>query len=775
MSVSITHSKNLFTKNIEVPVGTVGTNEKGFYFSVPIDYDGGPFFVRLNYEKTIFFNQLYLGDIDYSDEFKVTVHYSEDNNIWQRVPVIHTERAETKARVDLPLTAAKSVQIIFSGKNDGGVPSLKVGRANILRYANPSFKASSEENRLWVAENLTDKRDDYGWASQIHEVQKSDSIEIDFGRIFYFNELRLRATNEFPNFFPVGFSILSSMDKNSWQTLRSESEFYAVSGAWYSWKTPVSRCRYLKLVITDHFRKRKDQFISRILEADFFAVAENSFRSEDKFSSEILASEVVAGAVVLAEPNSVAPSTVVQGNDPRLRNASTEFLGIMQFAKDGEQKANRALQSNDSRLKKAGVSWAGIVQLAKDGETAENKAVQGNDSRLKTATTDFPGIVQLAKDKEEISGKALQSNDSRLKTAGVSLFGITQFAAHGESSPLKALQADDPRLQEGNETLKGRVQFARDRESSAFKALQSNDSRLTKASETEFGFAVFSRHGEKNPLTAVQADDPRLENQREALPHTHDYAPLQHDFNSHKGKLSLQIEEEHQPLMGIEAFSEKRYPLHVKNSQGHAAFFQGGMVARSEKHSSVMALADTVTAVEARSRRLPAGVFLSEKDFALHLPNTIGQLRGSGKSLKVEGTSEFLSPALFFGATAFLWDKFTRENFLEGDVLAVNKEGEFKKISDTRETVVGIYARHYGVLLNPKKKKKEGFAVAFSGVTKVRVVGNVTAGDTLGFLFGNDGVAKRVEKNSANPIVGIALENHSTDKEDLINCLLRLK
>ncbi|HRR62036.1 MAG TPA: hypothetical protein P5547_13975, partial [Spirochaetota bacterium] len=80
-------------------------------------------------------------------------------------------------------------------------------------------------------------------------------------------------------------------------------------------------------------------------------------------------------------------------------------------------------------------------------------AVQGNDRRLKDATTHSKGIVELAEDGEDKEGVVVQGNDRRLKDATVDNPGIVTLAKHGENRTLHAVQSDDPRLYDKREPL----------------------------------------------------------------------------------------------------------------------------------------------------------------------------------------------------------------------------------------------------------------------------------------------------------------------------------
>src|SRR6185295_12109947 len=73
-------------------------------------------------------------------------------------------------------------------------------------------------------------------------------------------------------------------------------------------------------------------------------------------------------------------------------------------------------------------------------------------------------------------------------------------------------------------------------------ALQSSDSRIRPASESSPGIVELCKPGSATAGFAVQGNDPRLGDARTPLPHSHDYAPKEHDFSSHSGLIFIKAE-----------------------------------------------------------------------------------------------------------------------------------------------------------------------------------------------------------------------------------------
>jgi hypothetical protein len=94
-------------------------------------------------------------------------------------------------------------------------------------------------------------------------------------------------------------------------------------------------------------------------------------------------------------------------------------------------------------------------------------------------------------------------------------------------------------LKEATTTAKGIVELAEDGEDRAGVAVQGSDRRLKNATETSYGIVRLAADSESKKGFAVQANDARLFDKREPLPHTHEYAHVRHEVNSHTGSLHI--------------------------------------------------------------------------------------------------------------------------------------------------------------------------------------------------------------------------------------------
>ncbi len=276
------------------------------------------------------------------------------------------------------------------------------------------------------------------------------------------------------------------------------------------------------------------------------------------------ATELASGIMRFAKDGETSSSCAVQGSDRRLRDATTAYRGIVELAEDGESTAGVAVQGNDRRLKDATTDAKGIVELAEDGEDRPGVAVQGNDRRLKDATEERKGILRFAHDNETSPGAAVQGNDRRLKEATTTAKGIVELAEDGEDRAGVAVQGSDRRLKEATTTAKGIVELAEDGEDRAGVAVQGSDRRLKNATETSYGIVRLAADSESKKGCAVQANDARLFDKREPLPHTHEYAHVRHEFNSHTGSLHI-AESSSERFSGIVCPPDKTGIIYGKN------------------------------------------------------------------------------------------------------------------------------------------------------------------------------------------------------------------
>lgn len=743
------------------------------------------------------FNFLEFQSLDF---FQITF-FIEDEGSWVRVHAVHAHKEGNKHQFWFPVLYTKAVQIVFSGV-EGLLAKLSLRKLNFQLKSELRFKASSQFDRLWVAENLIDGREDYGWCSLPSEVMQPEFLEIDLGMPYYITRLSLCSVDENPPCFPRNFSIAFSFDHISWENIINESNFFVSPKSWYTWNFSITRARYVKILINQTYPRRKKEFVAKLLELRVYAVAENFLLPA--MEKNVYASELVPGIVQLSELGGTSPNKVVQANDPRLRLAGTEFPGIVQLAKDNQVGENLAVQANDSRLRLGTENYPGIVQLAKHGEFRSGVAVQGDDPRLRLATVEYPGIVQLAKDGESRPGLAVQANDSRLQVATEKSFGIVrlavdgstqagevvqandsrlrkatiswpgivQLAAHGEKASQKALQSDDPRLNEGDEDTKGRVQFARGGEKAPFKAVQANDPRLDIATYDSEGIVRFARPGQSIAQCAVEATDPRLSDPRPPLPHEHDYAAKNHEFSEHTGNLHINRQEKTPDPEFLYFSGYSQLPFSVQNRAGWAGGMEGGFFSIAENRPAIMALCDKQKALLAQSREGEGAVFFSEKNWAIYIPKKLGQALGSSLALFSEG-KVLLTDTLLLKKAANIcvfFNEFSTDVFSEGDLLTVDEQGKITKMKKPSDLCIGVFTKNPGIILADMSHSTEAIfekgLVAIQGIVWVRVLESVRAGDRVGFSGKIPGVGKA---NAQNPLF-LSLETNSEVQEKLIRC-----
>ncbi|GAB4433819.1 MAG: discoidin domain-containing protein [Turneriella sp.] len=745
--------------------------------------------MRIELEDNCFLNFL---RYDSALHVLADISSSEDGQHFYRVHGVSHESHGDSREFAFPLVRARYLLINFY-QEAGPIHKCEIRRLRAGFRTQVKLKASSEADRLWTAENLVDRRDDYGWASAIREKNEIDTVVADLNSLFFISEVRLRSLRDEYNFFPQTFQIQLSEEGGVWQTVQSEDHFFAAPGSWYAWRFPTTRARFVRLQIDRHAHYRKGEYQSKILDLAVMGDAEFSLAGSAAAASVRMASENVPGMVLLAGNNIAAPNRVVQSNDARLRNASTEYRGIVQFARDNEAAQEKAVQGSDSRLKLATVSTAGIVRLAKDGEVSEQAAVQGNDTRLQRATQDSPGIVQLAKDGESrpgvalqasdgrlkaasteaagivilakdgdtSAGKAIQGNDSRLRLSSQAWPGIVQLAGHGEIAGNKAVVADDPRLIEGDEAKKGRVQFARKGESADLKAVQASDPRLQNASEDNRGVVQFARDGVAAAGQAVQATDSRLYDARPARPHTHsEYALAQHEFSSHTGNVVIKRAAPTAVPNGFSVPLDLHAPIVAENAEGVAGIFSGGIVASAEGIGAYL-VSRSATALQAVSREQAAASFVSANSFALHVPRSLGGVKGSEKAIHAEGQVLIEGQLHIKGASCLTvaLPKAASEAFVEGDLLTIDN-GVVAKLRSDSQPFIGVVAKDASVQL---EGGSVGIRVAVAGLVSLRVFGVVKAGDKLTLNPGQAGTCRVAQ--AQDRVLAVAVESVNNDRE----------
>ncbi len=833
MSIKISHPHTYTFQDIQTD-GIIQLSDNGLmneYISPKREQPGIEVLLFVS-EKVISFNQIKMQAHSefYNlspDTFRIEI--SLDGLVWE--PILkeagfHFPK-DKESVWNFSLIQAKFIKFVFyNHKSKSKIYQVALGKVEIGISGIINIKTSSNLDRLWVKENLIDTRVDYGWSSALKKENKEEFIELDLGSVNRVNEIRMLSKNSKENYFPQSFQILYSDDNITWHHLIEENNFFAEPGTWYRWRFYPLNIRYLKILIKENAITRDGKYISQIIEIELYAEPDPLEKRNVSISSvnipyaSVLRSgivrlaldgEVKEGVVVQASDRRLKDATtdskgivelasdgedregvVVQGNDRRLKYASEDLPGIVRFARNKEEKPLYAVQSSDDRLKPATTVSKGIVELAEDGEDREGVVVQGNDKRLKKATENSYGIVRLAKMGENAPNVVVQGNDPRLREATTEYKGILRFARHGEENDGCAVQGSDPRLKPATTVSKGIVELAEDGEDREGVVVQGNDKRLKKATENSYGIVRLCTKGEKIPGTVVQGDDPRLSDPREPLPHEHNYAPKEHDYNSHTGTIKIEKEMgklyeeclpppfDYSPIIGINKGQGSGIAAKGKN-QGILGYGNlQGVVGISEKGISV----------EGRTLNGIGGKFNSERNFDLVLgiqekssvlleniqENIFKQKSQEKFSLFVNGKSIFLnsiyinhSDKSYQSSIGMYMPVKEKENFLIGDiVIASIKEGYIQKCHHKKSSkVIGVVVENASIVLNADIKKEmhsnkdlDYILVAFFGIVPVRISGEykkVEPGDLLMSSI-QSGCAEKFEGNfEPGTIIGKSL------------------
>jgi len=510
------------------------------------------------------------------------------------------------------------------------------------------------------------------------------------------------------------------------------------------------------------------------------------------------------GIVELAEDGEDADGVAVQGNDRRLREATITSKGIVELAEDGEDADGVAVQGSDRRLREATTKSKGIVELAEDGEDADGVAVQGSDRRLREATTKSKGIVELAEDGEERPGVAVQGNDSRLRHAGEDDRGIMLFAKDGDTAPFAAVQGSDSRLRhattmskgivelaedgedadgvavqgsdrrlrEATTKSKGIVELAEDGEERPGVAVQGNDSRLKKATEKRYGITKLAKNNESRAGIAVQSNDSRLSDAREPLAHEHEYAPLEHDFNSHSGTINIrsrknEVFKELVPPSGgssiIHAANDSDRPCAIGVSgvagpAGEGTVQSYGVLGHSchvgVRGQSTGSSEAGGCGVLGLSRFGAGGVFCSEHAYSV-VADGFGNINDHDSSVNLIGNGDALlvnGRSVFDGRISISNSRGDRDfpvNFAElfevdeesyvsaGDILVVSESGASVLTRSSVEYstgVIGIVSGNPTVVINNSGTDQKVYPVALAGSALCKIdarKGPVNPGDLI--------------------------------------------
>ncbi|MCX7678743.1 MAG: discoidin domain-containing protein [Spirochaetes bacterium] len=689
------------------------------------------------------------------------VEGSIDGNAWS---TIHYERLYEASydeifRLDIPLTFIRYLKLLIlrhrnlNKKFFSEISAISTGIAGFK-----SLTASSSSSHQHDVSKLIDGIAHTFWESEQHAESVSEKINIDLGNIFHINRISLSAANIEDHCFPEDFVVEVSTDLDIWKTVVTEKGFIAEAGCTYFWEIAAAPARYIRLEM-DRKIKSERKLPLRLAAIEVAAAHVNPYHTHNIGEITPYASVFSAGIVRLAHDGEDAMGTAVQGSDHRLRDASVIFKGIVRLANHGETADGLALQASDPRIQPATEVREGIVRLAYDRECKAGAVVQSNDSRLQEATTQSFGIVRLCPDGVYSDNAVVVGNDSRLQKATTTSYGICRLAENGENSPECVVQGNDKRLRDATTLYKGIVELAEDGEDREGVVVQGNDRRLKMATVETPGIVRLAKSGEKREGVAVQANDERLFDAREPLPHTHEYAPLKHEYNSHTGTIAI-ISEKHTSFSGIlpppesaaivYARNESKSPgavgvlgvasshfdekmIHQYGVLGHANFI--GIRGQSSGYEEG---ANRGCGVLGISRFGAGGVFVSEHSFSLVADgfgaidefDTSCYLKGNGDALLVRGKSEFHGSIHLFGNGNLLanivefFEVEDSEYIAEGDLLVASPKGKgilARSRTPYDSGVIGIVSSNPCVVLNNVTGSAKKYPVVLSGRTMMRV------------------------------------------------------
>ncbi len=751
----------------------------------------------IDYQETLPINFIEISPADsgnnaFPSDFRI--EGSVDGINWM---VIHSEKKfsleDTTYNLELSIIHLRYLKIIiFKPQKTGDKYHVEIGHLQAGISGIKTISPSSPSYPDHDIYKLLDRDLNTYWETNLKPILEREIIDIDLGDLFPVNKITLISTDLKPHGFPENFSVKMSTDRSIWTMLFEEKNFISEPSKRYYWEFPTFPTRFIRLEMLTVEIEHK-QYGIRLAEIEITAALINQSHTHNIGNLTPYASIFNAGIIKLSKDGEDKQGTVIQASDRRLKDASTRFKGIVQFAEDGDTGEGLAVQASDQRLKPANDFQYGIVRLAYDREDNPSTAVQGNDSRLKEATetsfgivklcpdnvyselgvvkgndsrlrkaTDFSfGICRIAKDGENNPNCVVAGSDKRLRDATTTYRGIVELAEDGEDSPGVAVQGNDKRLKDATTSSKGIVELAEDGEDSPGVAVQGNDKRLKKATEKKAGILRLAKKGEIRKGLAVQSDDPRLSDPRKPLQHSHNYAPLDHEYNSHRGTLSIN-DNKSEPFTGIVPPTDNAAIIYAKNqSRKRGSTGITGVTEHSSEssthcygvlgHSQFTGVRGQSTGnpdasprgcgILGISRFGPGGVFSSEHSPSLVVDGygTISEfddtvpLLGDGNALLVKGRSEFIGTVLIGkgdkenrhpGNIVELFQVEDDEYISPGDILIASERGNAilaRSRSKFNKSVIGIVSGHPTVILNSRSNDEKLYPVTIAGRTLCRV------------------------------------------------------
>lgn len=790
-SVRISHPSEVSIKSIQ----TKGQFElvKGSLVSF-IEESSSPTVssIFFHFKEQVSFNSLQYDGIDKELEFlpdTFRFEISEDGEVWESIikEYDYTRSNKKHCKWNFPMITTYYLKLVvkLSKKDKNGKYKTAFENFKIQISGIEKIHASSEQDRLWVKENIIDQRSDYGWSSKEKTSPSEEFLLVDLGSVNRVDEIRILSKDAEETNFPELFYFYYSEDDLAWNQWHEEPVFIAEPGMWYKWKFFPTNLRFFKLLMVNNKPNSAKRYISQIVELEIYAAPDYLSLSKKKIINETppYASVIRSGLVRLAADGETNAGVAIQGNDRRLRDATTEFKGIVELATDGEDRDGVVVQGSDRRLKNATDLNYGLVRLARNGENRNGAAVQGDDDRLKLATTDYPGIVELAEDGETRPGVAVQGNDNRLRKATTKAHGLVILAELGDDTPGKVVTADDPRFKKASTEKEGIMRFASNGEENANAAVQGNDKRLKKAtteahgivelaqsgeskegvvvqgndkrlqhaSDDAYGIMIYARHQTSLPFRAVQSDDPRLNDARTPKPHTHEYADKVHSYESHSGLIHI-TDTTSSGWKNIVLPTKNHSVIYGKNEGKDGGGVSGvghdeGVLGHGEDYGVVglsNGLDDDSAGIAGFSKKGHGGIFSSSRNFAVYANGKgIGrkEIPGSGKAILAQGESEFQGTVRFVDEKGMdcvaRYFKIQGNDLIhKGDLVVLGeKEGTVTRSRTAYSTkVIGVCVDSAALEFGTKKTGNDYVLIAFMGMVYLNadaIDGPINPGDLL--------------------------------------------
>lgn len=760
-SVRISHPTEVFIKNISTK-GQYELAKGALLHFVEESPTSAIAVITFQFNELSSFNCIQFDSMEKENEFMPNTfrfEISDDGNIWE--PIIkeyeysRVSKKQCKWNFSMINSAYLKMVIKLNRKTREGVFKTAFSNFKVLIAGIEKIICSSENDRFWVKENIIDGRYDYGWSSKEKTAPGEEFLLVDLGSINRVEEIRILSKNAEETNFPETFYFYYSEDDLSWHQLHEEPQFMSEPGTWYKWKFFPTNIRFFKLLCVNNKPNISKKYVAQIVELEIYADADIIALSKKRIIAETppYSSIMRPGLVRLAADGETKEGLAVQGNDRRLRDATPEFKGIVELATDGEDRELVVVQGNDKRLKHATENSYGLIRLAKKGEAKSGLVVQSDDDRLKIATTESPGIIELAEDGETRPGVVVQGNDKRLKKATTESHGIIELAHSGEDK-------------------EGVV-------------VQGNDKRLKYATVDDPGIVTFVKNGLNTPNKAVAADDVRLSDAREAKPHTHNYAPIVHDFSSHSGLIHLSGSSTSE-FKNISPPMQSHSVIYGRNDAKGGSGLAGvgideGVIGYGEDNGIVgysAGIDDESSGVAGFSKKGYGAIFSSQKKYAIYANGkgvTKKDIVGSGKALLAHGESDFFGPVRFVDekgndCIARYFKLAHNDIIAKGDLLVITeKDGAVAKSRNNYSTrVIGVCVDFSAIELGEKKVGTDHALVALLGVVMMHVdsvEGSIHPGDLLvSGLTAGHAVKADLNKIKAGMLVGKALGECKKDR-----------